>query len=118
MTQTSVNLFLPLLLQVVHGVSPVLINLLNIVISLRLDHRHVLGVGLVGAARAGRVGVRSGHRLYRARGLTLVALLPALCCWRASALLMGIGIGIYNVHLVARAMATAGAGSSAAPRRR
>ena len=33
MTQTSVSLFLPLLLQVVHGVSPVWINVLNIVIS-------------------------------------------------------------------------------------
>ena len=34
MTQTSVSLFLPLLLQVVHGVSPVFINIVNIVISL------------------------------------------------------------------------------------
>ena len=33
MTQTSVSLFMPLLLQVVHGVSPVWINVLNIVIS-------------------------------------------------------------------------------------
>ena len=34
MTQTSVSLFLPLLLQVVHGVSPIFINIVNIVISL------------------------------------------------------------------------------------
>src|SRR5215472_2992398 len=34
MTQTSVTLFLQLLLQVVHGVSPVFINFLSIVISL------------------------------------------------------------------------------------
>src|SRR5437588_5899992 len=33
MTQTSVNLFLPLLLQVVHGVSPVFVNFLSIIIS-------------------------------------------------------------------------------------
>src|SRR5439155_6947185 len=33
MTQTSVNLFLPLLLQVVHGVSPVVVNFLSIIIS-------------------------------------------------------------------------------------
>ena len=34
MTQTSVTLFLPLLLQVVHQVSPVVINFLSIVISM------------------------------------------------------------------------------------
>src|SRR4029077_2655130 len=34
MTQTSVNLFLPLLLQVVHGVSPLFVNFLSIVISI------------------------------------------------------------------------------------
>jgi hypothetical protein len=34
MTQTSVTLFLPLLLQVVHRVSPVVINFLSIVISM------------------------------------------------------------------------------------
>jgi hypothetical protein len=34
MTQTSVTLFLPLLLQVVHGVSPIFINFVSIVISL------------------------------------------------------------------------------------
>jgi hypothetical protein len=34
MTQTSVSLFLPLLLQVVHGVSPLFINVLSIVISI------------------------------------------------------------------------------------
>jgi hypothetical protein len=34
MTQTSVTLFLPLLLQVVHQVSPVVINFLSIVISI------------------------------------------------------------------------------------
>jgi uncharacterized membrane protein len=34
MTQTSVTLFLPLLLQVVHRVSPLVINFLSIVISM------------------------------------------------------------------------------------
>src|SRR6516162_10095544 len=34
MTQTSVSLFLPLLLQVVHGVSPIFINFLSITISI------------------------------------------------------------------------------------
>jgi hypothetical protein len=34
MTQTSVSLFLPLLLQVVHGVSPLFVNFLSIIISI------------------------------------------------------------------------------------
>jgi predicted MFS family arabinose efflux permease len=42
--------------------------------------------------------------------LTLMALQPVLAFLAASTLLMGLGIGVYNVHLVARLMATAGAG--------
>jgi MFS family permease len=36
--------------------------------------------------------------------LTAVALLPGLALMTLSAFVMGIGIGVYNVHLVARAM--------------
>src|SRR3954454_19244538 len=39
--------------------------------------------------------------------LTAVALQPVLALLAASTLLMGLGIGIYNVHLVARIMAIA-----------
>jgi len=42
--------------------------------------------------------------------LTLIALLPGLVLMTVCAFLMGIGIGCYNVHLVARAMDTAGPG--------
>ena len=43
-------------------------------------------------------------------GLTSSALLPGLAMLTQSAFVMGIGIGIYNVHLVARAMESAAAG--------
>src|SRR5260370_15575370 len=43
-------------------------------------------------------------------GLTLVALLPGLAMLTVSAFVMGIGIGAYNVHLVARAMGSAAPG--------
>src|SRR5205085_7228123 len=43
-------------------------------------------------------------------GLTLVALLPGLVVLTLSAFVMGIGIGAYNVHLVARAMGSAAPG--------
>jgi predicted MFS family arabinose efflux permease len=39
--------------------------------------------------------------------LTLVAVQPVLALLAASTLLMGLGIGIYNVHLVARTMGCA-----------
>ena len=42
--------------------------------------------------------------------LTIVALQPFLALLAASTLLMGLGIGIYNVHLVARTMASAAIG--------
>jgi MFS family permease len=40
--------------------------------------------------------------------LTAVALLPGLALMTVSAFVMGIGIGVYNVHLVARAMDSVG----------
>ena len=62
MTQTSVSLFLPLLLQVVHGVSPVWINVLNIVISCGWTIGTFSVSGWSGTARAHRAGERPGHR--------------------------------------------------------
>lgn len=113
MTQTSVSLFLPLLLQVVHGVSPVIINFLNIVISLGWTVATFTVSGWSGARErrallAGPVIAFTGLLL-----ITVFALLPGaagLAVLAVSAFLMGIGIGVYNVHLVARAMASAGTG--------
>jgi MFS family permease len=107
MTQTSVSLFLPLLLQVVHGVSPVVINFLNIIISFGWTIGTFTASGWSGARE--RVALMAGP-LLALTGLvclTLLALQPALPLLAASALLMGLGIGVYNVHLVARAMGSA-----------
>src|SRR5207302_1826273 len=110
MTQTSVSLFLPLLLQVVHGVSPVFINIVNIVISLGWTIGTFSVSGWSG--RRERIALLSGPAMAFAGlvGLTLIALLPGLLLLILAAFVMGIGIGVYNVHLVARAMETAGAG--------
>ena len=108
MTQTSVSLFLPLLLQVVHGVSPVIINFLNIIISFGWTIGTFTASGWSGMRE--RMALVAGPLLALA-GLvfiTVLALQPALPLLAASALLMGLGIGIYNVHLVARTMASAG----------
>jgi predicted MFS family arabinose efflux permease len=110
MTQTSVNLFLPLLLQVVHGVSPVFVNFLSIIISCGWTIGTFTASGWSGIRE--RLALASGPVLAFAGlvCLTLVALQPLLVLLAASTLLMGLGIGIYNVHLVARTMASAATG--------
>jgi MFS family permease len=104
MTQTSVTLFLPLLLQVVHRVSPVVINFLSIVISLGWTTGTFTVSGWSGKRE--RLALLSGPVIATLglAGLTAVALLPGLALMTASAFVMGIGIGVYNVHLVAEAM--------------
>jgi MFS family permease len=110
MTQTSVNLFLPLLLQVVHGVSPVFVNILSIVISCGWTIGTFTASGWSGVRE--RLALASGPVLAFAGlvCLTVVAVQPVLALLAASTLLMGLGIGIYNVHLVARTMSSAESG--------
>src|SRR5438270_399598 len=104
MTQTSVTLFLPLLLQVVHQVSPVVINFLSIVISMGWTTGTFTVSGWSGKRE--RLALASGPVIATTglACLTAVALLPGLALMTLSAFVMGIGIGVYNVHLVARAM--------------
>jgi MFS family permease len=108
MTQTSVTLFLPLLLQVVHQVSPVVINFLSIVISMGWTAGTFTVSGWSGKRE--RLALISGPVIATTglACLTAVALLPGLALMTVSAFVMGIGIGVYNVHLVARAMDSVG----------
>jgi MFS family permease len=110
MTQTSVTLFLPLLLQVVHGVSPVFINFLSIVISIGWSVGTFSVSGWSGMRE--RLALWAGPLIALAGlvSLTLIALLPGLVMLAVSGFVMGIGIGVYNVHLVARAMGSAAPG--------
>ena len=103
-------MFLPLLLQVVHGVSPVFINFLSIVISLGWSIATFSVSGWSGTRE--RIALLCGPLVAFAGlvGLTLIALLPGLVMLTVSAFVMGIGIGVYNVHLVARAMGSAASG--------
>jgi MFS family permease len=110
MTQTSVSLFLPLLLQVVHGVSPLFINFLSIIISIGWTTGTFSVSGWSGLRE--RLALLAGP-LIAFLGLvamTAIALLPGLALLALCALVMGLGIGIYNVHLIARAMDSAAPG--------
>jgi predicted MFS family arabinose efflux permease len=91
----------------VHGVSPVFVNVLSIVISCGWTIGTFTASGWSGVRE--RLALASGPVLAFAGlvCLTLVAVQPVLALLAASTLLMGLGIGIYNVHLVARTMGCA-----------
>ena len=107
MSQTAVTLFLPLLLQVVHGVSPIFINFVTITISLGWSVGTFSVSGWSGARE--RMVMRVGPiiALVALVSLTLVARLSNLEVLALAGFLMGLGIGIYNVHLIARTMEAA-----------
>ena len=110
MSQTSVTLFLPLLLQVVHGVSPVFISYITITISFGWTVGTFSVSGWSGARE--RVALWSGTLLAFLALLIIAALArrPGLEALTFAAFMMGVGVGIYNVHLVARTMEGAAPG--------
>jgi MFS family permease len=115
LAQTAITLFLPLLLQVVHGVTPLIINFVTMTISggwtvgtflvagwSGARERFALGVGPV-LCLAGLAGIAATASTVGAVGLVLLTV---------AAFVMGVGIGMYNVHLVARTMESAAKGES------
>jgi len=103
-TQGAVTLFLPLLLQVVHGVTPLFISFVTIVISAGWT------VGTFGVSSwtgpKERLALLAGPPFMLA-GLaiiTVTAQAPYLWLLTFGAFLLGLGIGTHNVHMVARTM--------------
>ena len=104
MAQTSVTLFLPLLLEVVHGVSPIFINFVTIAISLGWTVGSFAASGWSGERE--RIALAIGPVIAFAALLciTIIARMPMLELLSFAAFMMGLGVGVYNVHLVARTM--------------
>ncbi len=102
--QTSVTLFLPLLLQVVHGVSPIFVNFVTIVISFSWTVGTVAVSGWSGTRERLALGFGPLLALTALVSITLVATQPQLAFLTMAAAAMGLGIGMYNVHLVARTL--------------
>ncbi len=105
MAQTSVNVFMPLVLQVVHGVTPLFVSFIAITVS--------VGWTVATFAVSGYTGRREDLALGTGPLLMLAALgvfaiyaqlPPFLWVLTLAALAMGLGIGAHNVLLVNRIM--------------
>jgi MFS family permease len=103
----AVTLFLPLLLGVVHGVPALFINFVTIVLS--------FGWSVGTFAVSGWTGLRERLALLAGPLVVIAALgaiiasiqTPLLAVLTVAALIFGIGIGAYNVHLFSRLFAGA-----------
>ena len=105
--QTSITLFLPLLLAAVHGVAPLLISFASIVLSIGWTAGTFLAAGWSGARE--RLALRAGPvaMVLGLAAMTASAEGSGLAVLTLGAFVVGFGIGIHNVHLVARTIAGA-----------
>jgi MFS family permease len=110
LVQTSVMLFIPLLLQVVHGLSPLYIAFIPIALSMAWTITSFVVSGWSG--RRENIALSSGPVLMiiGLAGLMLTAQLLSLWAMTLAAVVFGIGMGIHFVPLVARTMANAAEG--------
>ena len=105
--QTAYIVFLPLLLQIVHGVTPMFVSFVNMTISFGWT---VGSFGVSGwSGRRERLALLMGPPLILVGGLGMAATaqLPVLAVTTVAAFVLGVGMGIHTVPLVARTMATA-----------
>jgi MFS family permease len=110
MSQTCVTLFLPLLLQVVHHVSPLFINFVTIAISIGWTVASFCVSGWSGTRERMTLWIGPLIAFLALACITLMAQQPQLALFTLAAFIMGMGVGSYNVHLVARTMELAPTG--------
>ena len=103
--QNAVTLFLPLLLQVVHGVTPLFINFVTITISLGWTVGAFSVSGLSGNRERFALWFGPILMLIGLAIITITAQLPLLAVLTAGAFIMGMGVGTHNVPLIARTLA-------------
>lgn len=107
MVNTTIHIFLPLLLQVVHGVSPIFISYIAMVMSLGWTIGTFLVSGWTGAKE--RVALWSGPlvMMIGLGGVIATAQAPMLTVLTVATFVLGFGVGTHNVHLLSRTMAAA-----------
>ena len=105
--QSAVTLFLPLLLQVVHGVTPLFISFVTIVISAGWTVGTFAVSSWSGFKERLALWAGPPFMLAGVAIITVTAQSPFLGVLTAGGFLLGLGIGTHNVHMVARTMAGA-----------
>lgn len=106
MAQTSVNIFMPLLLQVVHGVSPLFVSIIAISVSAGWTIATFLVSGYSGRREDTALQVGPLMMLAGLSGIVICAQLPLIWVLVLAALVLGLGVGAHNVLLVSRIMAS------------
>lgn len=104
LAQTTIHVFLPLLLQVVHDVSPVFISYIAMVMSLGWTVGTFAVASWTGARERLALGTGPLIMLAGLAALVATAQLPMLLVLTAATFVMGFGVGIHNVHLLSRTM--------------
>jgi MFS family permease len=107
MVHTTVPLLLPLLLQVVHGVDPIFVSLISLVISGGWTAGTFVVSGWNGSKEL--VALRLGpiFMILGLIGVSITAMQPLLMVLTVASFVMGFGMGMQNVHLIARTMSQA-----------
>ena len=110
MAQTSVNIFMPLLLQVVHGVTPLFVSFIAITVSVGWTIATFLVSGYSGRREA--LALKTGPilMLVGMGSIAACAQLPLLWVLAIAAFVLGLGVGAHMVILVNRIMTSGKAG--------
>jgi hypothetical protein len=104
----AISIYLPLVLTVLHGVAPLYVGLANGVMSIAWSISSASVAGLHGSSErkvvvAGPLFLMSGSI-----GLAMTAIFGGQLGWVIACVpLVGIGIGIFHVHMTARTMGAA-----------
>ena len=113
-TQNSLTLFMPLLLQVVHHVSPLIINFLTIVISLGWTIGAIVASGWSGPREKFAFIAGPWLMVVSMSTIAVIAKMPLLPLLTVASFCVGFGTGMHNVHLVSRTLGNAPPGEERA----
>jgi MFS family permease len=111
MAYVAVSIYLPLVLTVLHGIPPLYVGLANGVMSIGWSIAAAMSAGLQGS-RERRVVILGPICLMTGSvGLALLTSFGAHVAWVVICVpLVGIGMGIFHIHMTVRAMGAARAG--------
>lgn len=104
----AIAIYMPLVLTVLHGISPLYVGLANGIMSIGWSIAAALSAGVHGSRERALVIAGPICLMLGSLGLALVATLGAHFVWvLICAPVVGVGIGIFHVHMTVRAMGAA-----------